>query len=156
MSTLSIVLLVFFIIISVLLVLLVIIQDDGENGMGGLMGGRGTAAFGSHSASVLTKATGVFAFLFFALALSLAYVNKKGTTESIIQEIENTNAVESTEDANNVSPNWWNDTSSTEAPTEAPAENATDNAASDVGSNLDLPAVDLSGLTLPETLPSAE
>ena len=31
------------------------IQDDGENGMGGLMGGRGTAAFGSHSASVLTK-----------------------------------------------------------------------------------------------------
>lgn len=152
MSTLSIVLLVFFIIISVLLVLLVIIQDDGENGMGGLMGGRGTAAFGSHSASVLTKATGVFAFLFFALALSLAYVNKKGTTESIIQEIENTNAVESTEDANNVSPNWWNDTSSTEAP----AENATDNAASDVGSNLNLPAIDLSGLTLPETLPSAE
>lgn len=152
MNTLGIVLLVFFIIVSVLLILLVIIQDDGENGMGGLLGGRGTAAFGSHSASVLTKATGVFAFLFFCLALSLAYINKKGTTETIMQEVENSQPAESTADESNVPDQWWNETSgsSTPAETPAPAEN------SEVGSNLELPSIDLSGLTLPETLPLSE
>ena len=54
MGTIGVVLLVFFVIVCLLLVLLVAIQDDGENGMG-LLGGRGTAAFGSHSANVLTK-----------------------------------------------------------------------------------------------------
>ena len=38
------------------------------------MGGRGTAAFGSHSASVLTKATAVLVTLFFVLAIGLAIV----------------------------------------------------------------------------------
>ena len=57
-------LLVCFVIVCLLLVLLVSVQDDGENGMGGLMGGRGIAAFGSHSASVLTKTTMVFVILF--------------------------------------------------------------------------------------------
>ena len=57
MNTIGVILLVAFVIVCVLLVLLVLVQDDGQNGMGGLLGGRGTAAFGSHSASVLTKAT---------------------------------------------------------------------------------------------------
>ena len=87
MSTIGIVLLVFFIIVCVLLVLLVSIQSDNEDGMGGLLGGRGTAAFGSHSASVLTKATGVLVFLFFVLTLSLALVNKKPKTSNIIDSI---------------------------------------------------------------------
>ena len=46
MGTIGVVLLVVFVIVCLLLVLLVSIQDDGENGMG-LLGGRGTAAFGS-------------------------------------------------------------------------------------------------------------
>ena len=153
MNTLGIVLLVFFIIVSVLLILLVIIQDDGENGMGGLLGGRGTAAFGSHSASVLTKATGVFAFLFFSLAIALAFINKKGTTESIIQNIEKSNAVEATEEEQTSVPqNWWNESTSEEA---APAAEGTSTDSASTG-NLDLPALDFSGLTLPETLPASE
>jgi len=154
MSTLGIVLLVFFIIVSVLLILLVIIQDDGENGMGGLLGGRGTAAFGSHSASVLTKATGVFAFLFFSLAIALAFINKKGTTESIIQNIEKSNAVEATEEEQTSVPqNWWNESESSEEAAPAAEGTSTDSAST---GNLDLPALDFSGLTLPETSPASE
>ena len=80
MGTIGIVLLVFFIIVCALLVLLVAIQDDGENGMGGLLGGRGTQAFGSHSASVLTKATGVLVGLFFV---------KECSDDKSVQDFEN-------------------------------------------------------------------
>ena len=76
MGVIAKVLLVVFIIVCVLLVLLVAIQDDGENGMGGLLGGRGTAAFGSHSASVLTKTTFVLVVLFFGLAGSSVVVSE--------------------------------------------------------------------------------
>ena len=70
------VLLVAFVIVCVLLVLLVLIQREDSNGMGGVFGGGQSAAFGSHSASVLTKTTGVLAALFFVFAFSLALVNK--------------------------------------------------------------------------------
>ncbi|MCR5435996.1 MAG: preprotein translocase subunit SecG [Treponema sp.] len=83
MGVIAKVLLVVFIIVCVLLVLLVAIQDDGENGMGGLLGGRGTAAFGSHSASVLTKTTFVLVVLFFGLAVSLAVINKQNVNINI-------------------------------------------------------------------------
>ena len=95
MGTIGVVLLVFFVIVCLLLVLLVSIQDDGENGMG-LLGGRGTAAFGSHSASVLTKTTFVLVFLFFALSFALAMVNKKPKFD---KDLVPTTAVESTESA---------------------------------------------------------
>lgn len=68
------ILLVAFVIVCVLIVLLVLVQDDGKNGMG-LMGGRGTAAFGSHSASVLSKTTGVLVVLFFVISIGLAKIN---------------------------------------------------------------------------------
>ena len=67
---------VVFVIVCVLLILLVLVQDDGQNGMGGLFGGRGTQAFGSHSASILTKTTRVLVILFFVLALVLAFLSK--------------------------------------------------------------------------------
>lgn len=79
------VLLVCFIIVAALLILLIVIQDDGENGMGGLLGGRGTAAFGSHSASVLTKTTAVLVVIFFGLSVGLAIVNKKPTSASVLE-----------------------------------------------------------------------
>ena len=113
MSTLGIVLLVVFIVISVLLVLLVAIQDDGENGMG-LLGGRGTAAFGSHSASVLTKTTFVFVFLFFALSFALALVNKKPKIE---KDLMPTAAVEETADSSASSADWWVSEEATETET---------------------------------------
>jgi preprotein translocase subunit SecG len=116
MGTIGIVLLVFFIIICVLLVLLVCVQSDNEDGMGGLLGGRGTAAFGSHSASVLTKATAVMVALFFVLTLSLALVNKKPKTDKFVDSIaEEEIATEASADAGN----WWDDSAATETAEEA-------------------------------------
>lgn len=114
MSPVSVVLLVFFAIVSLLLILLVAVQDDGENGMGGLLGGRGTAAFGSHSAGVLTKTTAVLVALFFILAVALAMVNKSSRKidESLAPETSIEKAVETTEEATS---EWW--TSSVESET---------------------------------------
>ncbi len=115
MGTLGIILLVIFAIVSLLLILLVSIQDDGENGMGGLLGGRGTAAFGSHSASVLTKTTFVLVIMFFALSLGLALVNK---APKVAKDLMPVDAIEATsEEAESTDSNWWE--SETEAATEA-------------------------------------
>ena len=87
------VLLVAFVIVCVLLVLLVLIQREDSNGMGGVFGGGQSAAFGSHSASVLTKTTGVLAALFFIFAFSLALVNKgrdKGDLGKTAAELQET------------------------------------------------------------------
>lgn len=79
------ILLVAFIIICVLLVLFVIVQNEDNNGMGGVFGGGQSAAFGSHSASVLSKTTGVFVALFFVCAFGLALLNKAPSkSDSII------------------------------------------------------------------------
>ena len=111
MGTIGVVLLVFFVIVCLLLVLLVSIQNDGENGMG-LLGGRGTAAFGSHSGSVLTKTTFVLVFLFFALSFALAMVNKKPKLD---KDLVPATAVESTESAaETASGEWWADSESAE------------------------------------------
>ncbi len=110
MGTIGLVLLVFFVIVCLLLVLLVSIQDDGENGMG-LLGGRGTAAFGSHSASVLTKTTFVLVFMFFALSLGLALVNKKPKLE---KDLVPATAVEATEAAEETTSEWWAESESAE------------------------------------------
>ena len=112
MGTIGIVLLVVFIIVCVLLVLLVAIQGDEENGMGGLLGGRGTAAFGAHSASVLTKATAVLATLFFVLTIALALVNKKPNTNKVLESVTEE---ELAEPSSLDSGNWWDEAESTEA-----------------------------------------
>ena len=103
MGTIGVVLLVFFVIVCLLLVLLVSIQDDGENGMG-LLGGRGTAAFGSHSANVLTKTTFVLVFLFFALSLGLALVNKKPKIE---KDLVPTTVEAADTTSESTTGNWW-------------------------------------------------
>ena len=116
MGTIGIVLLVVFIIVCLLLILLVSIQDDGENGMG-LLGGRGTAAFGSHSANVLTKTTFVLVFLFFAVSFSLAMLNKKPKLEADLVPV----ATETTEGAAETTESqWWAESESvTESESEA-------------------------------------
>ena len=110
MGTIGVVLLVFFVIVCLLLVLLVSIQDDGENGMG-LLGGRGTAAFGSHSASVLTKTTFVLVFLFFALSFALAMVNKKPKIANDLVTVAAEATEETTESA---AAEWWAESESAE------------------------------------------
>ena len=110
MGTIGVVLLVFFVIVCLLLVLLVSIQDDGENGMG-LLGGRGTAAFGSHSGSVLTKTTFVLVFLFFALSLGLALVNKKPKLDKDLVPA----SVEATDTASeSAASDWWTESEAAE------------------------------------------
>ena len=116
MGTVGIVLLVFFIIVCFLLILLIAIQDDGENGMGGLLGGRGTAAFGSHSASVLTKATAVMVVLFFILTLSLALVNKKPKTDKFVDSIAEEEIADETSTS---AGNWWDESVAEESAEEA-------------------------------------
>ncbi len=103
MGTIGVVLLVAFFIVCFLLVLLVAVQDDGESGMGGLLGGRGTAAFGSHSANVLTKTTFVLVVLFFVLSIGIALSNKKPKVEkNLLPEtvVEENSASETPSD-------WW-------------------------------------------------
>ncbi len=78
MAIVKTVLFVLFIILCVFLILMVLVQNEDRNGMGGVFGGGQSAAFGSHSASVLTKTTGVFAALFFIFAFTLALLNKAG------------------------------------------------------------------------------
>lgn len=109
MNVIQTVLLVAFVIVCILIVCLVLVQDDGQSGMGGLLGGRGTAAFGSHSASVLTKATGVFVALFFIITLALAVLNKKDKAPAEMSDtssrIENTvESAASEENAEEVAP----------------------------------------------------
>lgn len=112
MGVIGTVLLVCFVIVCLLLVLLVSVQDDGENGMGGLMGGRGTAAFGSHSASVLTKTTMVFVILFFALSVGLALVNKAPKVKGDLVPVVETPA--EADAASETSNQWWSAESESE------------------------------------------
>ena len=72
MGVVKAILMVAFVIICVLLVLLVMIQNDEGGGLGGLLSGSGSAAFGSHSASVISKTTFVLVVLFILDAFFIA------------------------------------------------------------------------------------
>jgi len=118
MGAIGIILLVAFVVVCVLLVLLVLVQDDGNSGMGGLLGGRGTAAFGSHSASVLTRTTCVLVVLFFALALSLALLNKRPKLQ---RDLAPVTAAEESSSTGTQPGSWWK-SSDTANQNTAPAE----------------------------------
>lgn len=75
-SVVGTILLVAFVIVCILLVLLVLAQNEDSNGMGSSFGGGQSAAFGAHSASVLTKTTGVLVALFFIIAFGIGLLNK--------------------------------------------------------------------------------
>lgn len=81
MGAIGIVLLVAFVIVCVFSILLVLVQDKENSGMGGMLGGGNSTAFGSHSADVLTKTTVVFVVLFFVTAFALAFINKKSSAK---------------------------------------------------------------------------
>jgi preprotein translocase subunit SecG len=108
MGAIGIILLVTFVIVCILLVLVILVQDDGSSGMGGLLGGRGTSAFGSHSASVLTRTTFILVVLFFILSLSLALLNKKPKLQRDLAPVDTTAVEESAPE--NQSADWWKNT----------------------------------------------
>ncbi len=97
MGIIGIILLVVFVIICLLLIGLVLLQND-EGGMGGLFGGAGGAAFGSRSATVLTKATYVLVTLFFVSSLGLALLNKAPSEQQLNPGVQQNEAAPS---------QWW-------------------------------------------------
>lgn len=117
MGVLGTILLVVFIIISVLLVLLVLVQNEDNNGMGGVFGGQ-TAAFGAHSASVLSKTTGVLVALFFVVAFTLAVLNKAPAKDAGLTDT--VNEMQGTTSSSTTSSSWIEE--STEAEVESAAE----------------------------------
>ena len=62
---------VIFLILCVLLVILILLQSDKSAGMG-ILGGSSQSAFGSSTADVITKATGIMIGLFMIGSLGLA------------------------------------------------------------------------------------
>ncbi|MBQ2551542.1 MAG: preprotein translocase subunit SecG [Treponema sp.] len=113
MNIIKTILLVAFIIIAVLLVLMVLVQNEDSNGMGSAFGGGQTAAFGSHSASVLSKTTGVFVALFFVTIFVLALLNKNPSDDSL--EMSRTAAESgSTAVESSSSTNWFEDSSASD------------------------------------------
>lgn len=118
------VLLVAFVVICVLLVLLVLVQDQDNSGMGGLLGGGNSAAFGSHSASVLTKATVVFVVLFFVVTFAIAKMlpTKSDSTDSdLLSAAEAAGKVEAADSAlpKESDGKWWNESEKEAAPAES-------------------------------------
>lgn len=114
MNIIKTILLVAFIIIAVLLVLMVLVQNEDSNGMGSAFGGGQTAAFGSHSASVLSKTTGVFVALFFVTIFVLALLNKNPSDDSL--EMSRTAAESgSTAVESSSSTNWFEDSSASDS-----------------------------------------
>lgn len=124
MGVVKAILMVAFVIICILLVLLVMIQNDEGGGLGGLLSGSGSAAFGSHSASVISKTTFVLVVLFILDAFFIARLNKKPAVKQTlspeVQEAVDTTTGEAAEDFE-----WWKslDDSSKAAP-----EQSVDNA----------------------------
>ncbi|MBP5401737.1 MAG: preprotein translocase subunit SecG [Treponema sp.] len=102
MDALKTVLIVLFVIISVLIILLVLIQNDEGGGLGGLLSGSGSAAFGSHSGSVLNKTTFVFIALFFAISFSIALLTKAPA----LKKLQNTEEVQVQENADSEVFDW--------------------------------------------------
>ncbi|MBP5587142.1 MAG: preprotein translocase subunit SecG [Treponema sp.] len=102
MAALKTVLIVLFVIISVLLILLVLVQNDEGGGLGGLLSGSGSAAFGSHSASVINKTTFVFVALFLVVAFSIALLTKAPA----VKKLQNTDEVQVQESSNSEVFDW--------------------------------------------------
>ena len=85
MGVLAIILLVVFCIISLLLIFLVTIQDENSVGLGGIFGGNSDSAFGSNTASFLTKATTILASAFMVLSLVVAFLNETSDADLVKQ-----------------------------------------------------------------------
>ena len=114
MEAMKVVLIVLFVIISILLVLLVLIQNDEGGGLGGLL--SGSAAFGSHSASVINKTTFVLVALFFVTAFAIARLNKAPA----IKDLQPEEAVEQQLSSDSEAADWWKDVG--EQPAEVPQD----------------------------------
>jgi len=100
MGIIGILLLVIFVIVCILIISLVLIQNQDGAGLGGLFAGGSNSAFGSRSASVLTKFTYIVVTLFFVTAFFLALINKTPSDTGVAEEALRQQGEAATE--------WWN------------------------------------------------
>ncbi len=108
MGIISILLLIIFIISALLLIFMVLVQDDQGDGLGSMLGGGSSTAFGSRSGNILTRFTSILAVVFMSSAFALAWFNiaqSEGDVEGAARRMA----------ADAAQTEWWND---------APAENA--------------------------------
>ncbi|HAK69297.1 MAG TPA: preprotein translocase subunit SecG [Treponema sp.] len=101
------ILLVVFVIVSILLILLVLVQNDEGNGMGSAFGGGQSAAFGSHSASVLTKTTGVLVALFFVTLFTYTFLNRSAKDDGSVMSETAAEVQGAVEDAAETTESWF-------------------------------------------------
>ncbi len=69
---------VLFLLLSILLIILILLQSDKSAGMG-ILGGSSQSAFGSSTADVITKITGVMVAIFMLGSLGLAVLKSYQT-----------------------------------------------------------------------------
>ena len=86
MGTLAIVLIILFVIVAVLMSFFVLIQDEQGEGLGGLMGGGSSSAFGAASNTVLTRITAVSGALFILFSIGVAFFVKTPDKDQVEQE----------------------------------------------------------------------
>lgn len=104
MGVLSIILLVLFVIVCLLLIFLVAVQDENSVGVGGLFGGSSDSTFGSGTSKFINKATTTLAIGFIVLALLVAFVNKTGSRDTVLDSV---NATE--QNAGQATGEWWSE-----------------------------------------------
>lgn len=98
MGFIGVILLVIFVIVCLIIIALVLLQNNEGDGLGGLFAGGSNSAFGSRSATVLTKITYGAVFLFFVTAFFLALANKSPSDEGLEQEAQMQRAADT---------EWW-------------------------------------------------
>ncbi len=108
MTIIGVVLLVVFVIVCLLIIALVLLQNEDGDGLGGLFSGGSNSAFGSRSASVLTKATYVVVTLFFVTAFFLAFINRSPKDTGLEEAARIEQAETATE--------WWDSAANAETP----------------------------------------
>ena len=100
----------------------------------GLLGGGNSQAFGSHSASVLTKATVVFVVLFFVVTFAIAKllpVKSDSTDADLLNAAEAAGKVETSAESELPKASdekWWDESAKTEEKTEASETELTETA----------------------------
>ncbi len=105
MAIIGTLLLVVFVISALLLIIIVMLQDDQGEGLGGIFGGGGNAAFGSRSGNILTKTTSILGAIFILSSLGNAWINRTPAVGDVLGAARNQTVETSTE--------WWNDTLNT-------------------------------------------
>lgn len=124
MQILGTILTIIFVVVAFILILVIMIQSNRSAGMGLFGGGGSQTAFGSSSADVLTKFTGVMTAIFLVLALTLAFIKSKGSdAKSIQDELNKSITTETTETTTNednaTDPAEPNETTETNEPAQA-------------------------------------